>query len=317
MFYDPRLGEAITLTGQYIILKIKEGCNQKLSDLFKTSDYKYSVYLDTDSYFFTIENIVKKYWAGKTNNEITDALDKLFESKIRPLVEQVTDEIALIQNHYKKTILFKRENICSGGFWIGKKRYALKVYNSEGVSYPDGDYKIMGIEVVRSSTPQLARDLLKKCVVHVIDRDITALRTVVEETRNIFKTAPLESIAFPRGANNLAEYSSVDTIYSKGSPIAVRGALLYNHHLKLLKLDSNYDYINEGDKLKFIYLKEPNKIRENVIAFSSELPTEFGLHDFIDRDTQFEKVFMAPLENIMKAVGWTLEEVSDLESFFG
>lgn len=190
------------------------------------------------------------------------------------------------------------------------------MYNSEGVLYPEGDYKIMGIEVVRSSTPAMARDALKKCVISVIDKDIEGLRKHINNTHEQFKVVPVEEIAFPRGANNLSAYSSPETLYTKGCPIAVRGAILYNHYIHKFGLEDRYDLINEGDKLRFVYLKEPNTIKENIISFVDVLPPEFGLHKYIDRELQFEKVFMAPIDGIIKAVGWQIEEKASLDDFF-
>lgn len=317
MFYDPRIGEAITLTGQYIITKVGDHCNTRFNEFFKTDNYRYTCYRDTDSCFFTFGNIIKKYWSTSKDLDIVDALDKLVENNLRKFIDEATDEIAAAQNHYTKTIFFKRENICSGGFWMGKKKYALKVYDSEGVRYPEGDYKIMGIEVVRSSTPAIAREALKQCVIHVIDKDIQKVRHDYEQAYKQFLTVPIEEIAFPRGANNLSEYSNETSIYSKGTPIAVRGALMHNHFVEKMKLQDKYDTIQEGDKVKFIYLTEPNHFKENVIAFSENLPVEFNLHKYVDRELQFQKVFVKPLESIMKAVGMTLVEQSSLDDFFG
>lgn len=210
-------------------------------------------------------------------------------------------------------------NFFSNGICVhncARKKYALKVYDSEGVRFPDGDYKIMGIEVVRSSTPEIARDALKECVALIIDKNLDALRVTVDKVHEQFRTVSPELIAFPRGANNLLEYSHQTTIYTKGTPIAVRASLLHNHLIDSLKIGNLYQKIQEGDKIRFIYLKEPNQIKENIIAFSEKLPEEFGLEKFIDRETQFEKVFMAPLDNILKAVGWKLVEEQTLEDFF-
>jgi DNA polymerase elongation subunit (family B) len=253
---------------------------------------------------------VEKYYNGKDPLQITDALDKLMENHLRKFINDATDNIAQYQNYYKKTIVFKREAIGSG-FWCGKKKYAIKVYNNEGVTYKDGDYKILGLEVVRSSTPEIARDALR-----VIDKEFDKLKQVVAQTHEQFKTVDIERIAFPRSANNLKEYSSTDTIYTRGCPIAVRGALLHNHFLNELNLGGVYQPIEEGSKLLFIYLKEPNHFKENVIAFTEKLPPEFKLHKYIDRELQFEKVFLAPLKGILDAVGVSLEEKNDLEEFF-
>ena len=316
IFFDHRIAEGITHTGQYILKYIGSHVNMRMNEFFKTQNHQYLFYGDTDSLYFSFGNIVEKYYKGKTDLQITDALDVLMEQHLRKFINEATDKIAENQNYYKKTIVFKREAIGSGGFWLAKKKYALKVFNNEGVVYKDGDYKILGLEVVRSSTPEMARKALKECVIHVINKDIDSLRIVKEKTHAQFKTFPTAQIAFPRGVNNLEHYSDETTIYSKGTPIAVRGALLHNYFVDSMNLENLYQPIEEGGKVLFTYLKEPNHFKEDVIAFVDKIPTEFNLEKYVDREKQFEKVFMAPLEGIMKAVGWQLEPTSDLDDFF-
>jgi DNA polymerase elongation subunit (family B) len=308
IFFDHRLAEGITHTGQFVLKYIAAHMNMRLNEFFKTVGVKYMIYGDTDSLYFTFGNIVEKYYKGKTDLQIVAALDKLMEEHIRKFIVEATDSIATMQNYYKKTIVFKREAISSGGFWLAKKKYALKVYDNEGVLYKDGDYKFMGLEVVRSSTPEIARELLKKCVIHIIDKDIDALRKVVEETHQEFRTVDVERIAFPRGVNNLKKYSDETMIYGGGTPIAVRAALLHNYHVDKLGISDTTQPIEEGEKIRFLYLKEPNHFKEDVIGFVDRLPNEFKLDKYVDREKQYEKVFLNPIDGIMKAIGWELEE---------
>ena len=316
MFFDNRIAEGITMSGRYIIQYVASHFNIKLNEFFKTKDIDYITYMDTDSLCVTFGGMVNKYFKDRSDFQITDALDALVEKHLRHFINEATDNIAIQQNYYKKTIYFKREKICSSGFILSAKKYALKVYDNEGVRYTEPDYAITGIEVVRSSTPEMARKALKECVIHVINKDIDALRVIKEKTHNQFKTLPAEDIAFPRGVNNLELYSDEQNIYSKGTPIAVRGALMHNHFIEKLDIGNLYQPIEEGSKVLFLYLKEPNHFKENVIAFVDKIPKEFNLEKYVDREMQFEKVFMAPLEGIMKAVGWTLEEKSSLSDFF-
>lgn len=316
IFFDHALAEAITHTGQFILKSIATHMNKRLNEFFKTKDIKYMIYGDTDSLYFTFGNIVAKYYAGKTDLQITAALDKLMKDHISKFINEATDSISETLNYYKKTLVFKREAISSGGFWLAKKKYALKVFDNEGVVYKEGDFKILGLEVVKSSTPEIARDALKKCVIHIINKDIDALRTVMEETHQQFRTVAIERIAFPRGVNNLAEYSSETTIYVRSikgdsttrTPINVRAALLHNFYIEHFGVGDTVQPIEEGDKIRFIYLKTPNHIKENVIGFVDRLPIEFKLEKYVDRELQYEKIFLAPIDGIMKAIGWELED---------
>lgn len=127
---------------------------------------------------------------------------------------------------------------------------------------------------------------------------------------------PPEDIAFPRGCNGVGKFSNPVTIYSKGTPIHVRGALLYNFHAKKNKVTHKYPLIQEGEKVKFLYLRRPNKINENVISFFQTLPKEFGLDKYIDFDLQFQKSFLDPLQVIMDTINWKAEKIATLEDLF-
>ena len=210
----------------------------------------------------------------------------------------------------------KRESIADKGIWTAKKRYILNVHNSEGVEYATPKMKIMGLEVVKSSTPHIVREKLRDAISVIMTGDKKQLHKYVEDFRQEFLTLPVEDIAFPRGMNGLNDYACSTNIYKKSTPIHVRGALLFNHHLKLHKLASKYQLIKDGEKIKFVYLKEPNSIGEDVISFPGTLPKEFDINRYIDYNKQYEKVFLDPLSTILESIGWTSEEKSSLEDFF-
>ena len=210
----------------------------------------------------------------------------------------------------------KREVIANKGIWTAKKRYILNVFNEEGVDLKDPKLKIMGIEAVKSSTPAPCRVKIKEALKVIMTKDETALIQFIDDFRVHFKKLRPEEIAYPRSCNNLKKYTSKTDIYQKSCPIHVRGALLYNHQLKKRKL-VKYEKVNEGDKIKFITLKEPNSLHENVISFMTVLPPEFDLHKYIDYDEQFNKSFLEPLKFILKAINWNFEKKASLEEFFG
>ena len=209
----------------------------------------------------------------------------------------------------------KREVIANKGIWTAKKRYILNVFNEEGVDMKDPKLKIMGIEAVKSSTPAPCRIKIKEALKVIMNKDENALIQFIDEFRTHFKKLRPEQIAYPRSCNNLKKYSSRTDIYQKSTPIHVKGALLYNHLLIKNKL-VKYEEIQEGDKIKFIVLKEPNPLREKVISFPSTLPKEFNLHKFINYDEQFDKSFLEPLRFIVNAIGWNFEKQATLDGFF-
>jgi hypothetical protein len=214
-------------------------------------------------------------------------------------------------------MIMKRENIAERGIWTAKKRYILNVWNSEGVQYAEPKLKMMGIEAVKSSTPAPCRQMIKdglKLMMNATEDDVIDF---IDKCRKDFKKLPPEEIAFPRSVSDIRKYQSSSDIYSKGTPIHCRGALLYNYYVKQKKLDSKYSLINNGEKIKFLYLKKPNIIQENVISFIQDFPTELGLDKYIDYELQFEKSFVEPLKSVLDAIGWNVEKTVNLELFFG
>ena len=138
----------------------------------------------------------------------------------------------------------------------------------------------------------------------------------IENARKEFKSLPPEQISFPRSASDVVKYQSFSNIYAPKTPIHVRGALLFNYYIKQNKLTNKYSLIQNGEKIKFIYLKKPNTIHENVISFIQEFPKELNLDKYIDYELQFEKAFLEPLKIILDAIGWSVEKKANLDSFF-
>jgi DNA polymerase elongation subunit (family B) len=315
-YYDLRMAESITLSGQLSIKWIANTLNQYMNTAMKTVDKDYVIAIDTDSVYLTLENLVEQHQPNKTIEERIKFMDKICGQVITPIIEKSYSELAVYMNAFQNKMQMKREVLADKGVWCKKKKYILRVHNSEGVQYEQPKLKIMGLELIKSSTPSAIRDKLKSTIDIILDGTNSDLVRFIESARKDFMNIPVEDIAFPRGVNGVKEYSSNVSIYSKGCPIHVRGALLYNHLIKEMNLTHKYQPIKTGDKIKFIYLKKPNTIKENVIAFPSELPVEFGLHKYVDYEFQFEKVFLDALDNIIEPMGWHIVEKATLDDFF-
>jgi DNA polymerase elongation subunit (family B) len=211
----------------------------------------------------------------------------------------------------------KREGLSNKGIWTAKKRYILNVYNNEGVQYNEPDMKVMGLEMIKSSTPAAVRSKMKEAIKLMISGTQEDIHKFIADFRSEFRTLPVEDISFPRGLNGLKTYADTVTLYKKGTPIHVKGAILYNHYLKAKGLDKKYQVIKEGEKLKFTYLKSPNPLKDTVVSFPNRLPKEFELQQYIDYDLQFSKSFIEPIKIILDCMGWTVETTNSLDSFFG
>jgi DNA polymerase elongation subunit (family B) len=318
-WFDMRLAESITLSGQLSIRWIEKKINLYLNKLFNTEKMDYVIACDTDSMYITLDKLVgiafNKRSTPPTDQEIVTFLDKACQDKIEPFIDKCYEELAIYVNAYDQKMKMKREAIANKGIWLAKKHYILNVYNNEGVQYHEPKLKMMGIEAVKSSTPAACRTSIKKALDLIMTKDEEALVEFVEKFRSEFEKLEIEDIAFPRSCKKLSEYRDSATIYRKGTPIHVRGALVFNNLIKQKQLKTQE--ILEGDKIKFCYLKLPNPVKENVISIPQTIPRELGIDKYIDYDTQFEKSFLEFIRTVTNVIGWQIEKKANLEAFFG
>jgi len=310
-YFDLRIASAITLTGQEVIKYAETNVNNYLDDFLGESKDRV-IAMDTDSLYIGVKDVVDKF---KPNNPVS-FLDEFGSKAIEPMLDKAFEEFAIASNAFTNRMVMKREAIADRGIWTAKKRYILNVHNNEGVQYAEPKIKIMGIEAIKSSTPMPCRDAMRNLFKVIVTGDEEKTQEAIALFKDHFKTLSPDKIAFPRGVTDVKTYARKSTVYSKGTPIHVRGSLLYNHHLKARALDKQYQVINSGDKIKFVYLLVPNSIQENVIAFPDFLPTELELHKYIDYNLQFQKTFIDPIEIILGAIGWSAEPKADLQQFF-
>jgi len=316
-YYDVDMAEAITLSGQLSIRWIADKLNEFLNKTIGTEEYDYVVASDTDSVYLRLGNLVNKVCpSDATKQKVVEFLNKASEEIILPFIKKEYDKLAKIMNAYDNKMVMDRECIADKGIWTAKKRYMMRVYDSEGVRYDEPTLKIMGIETTRSSTPQLVRQQLKDAIRLILTTDERTVIDFIESSKSNFMEQEPEDIAFPRGVNGLDKYKGTTTVYVKSTPIAVKGALLYNDALKKYKVTRKYKKIHSGDKIKFLYLKTPNPIGDQVISFVNRIPLEFDLSEFIDYEKQFEKAFLDPLKTILEKIGWDYERRATLEGLF-
>ena len=318
-YYKLANAEAITLSGQTSIRWIENRMNGYLNNLLQTQDVDYVIASDTDSIYINFGPLVDKFFSNVNGDKakLVTILDKICQDKLEPFIEKSYQELATYVNAYAQKMQMKRENIADRGIWTAKKRYILNVWDSEGVRYEDPKLKIMGIEAVKSSTPAPCRKMIKDALNLMMGGTEDEVIDFIDDARAKFKKMSPEEIAFPRTVSDVNKHKSHSTIYAKGTPIHCRGALLYNYYVKEKNLDTKYSLINNGEKIKFIYLKKANPIRENVISFISDFPMELGVDKYIDYDLQFDKAFLEPVKVILDAIGWNVEKVVNLELFFG
>jgi len=308
-YYDLMIASAITTSGQLSIRWIEKSLNIYLNKLLETKNEDYVIASDTDSVYITFDRLVDKLFGeGKETSAIVNFLDKIANEKLESFIERSYSALAKITNAYEQKMVMSREVIADKGIWTAKKRYILNVHDSEGVRYNEPKLKIMGIEAVKSSTPQVCRNKIKEALKIIMNEDSDVLNTFIQDFRSDFMNLEPEEIAYPRSVNGLEKFSSSNGMFAKGAPIHCKGAILYNHLLKQKKLTKKYPLIQEGDKIKFVHLRQPNVYTASAFSFITFFPKELNLKDRIDYDTQFTKSFVEPLKFISEKIGWWIDD---------
>lgn len=319
-FFDIRNAIAITSTGQLTIRSIEKALNEYLQKILKT-EKDYVIAVDTDSVYLNLSDLVdatiNSNGQDRDKERVISFMDKICDSKIQPVIDNACRDVGQYTNVFQQKIVMKREVLADKAIWTAKKRYIVNVYNSEGVQYAQPKKKVMGLELRKSSTPAYCKEKLMDAVNLIFSSDESTIQRFIEQVREDFKKQPLSETSSPRSVNGIIKYADKQTIYGPKTPLHVRGALMYNHLINRLKLKNKYPLIQNGEKIKYCFLKEPNEIRSNVISFpQGGIPDEFDLARYVDYDTQFEKSFLDPLKIILEAIGWRAEKTASLEDFF-
>jgi DNA polymerase elongation subunit (family B) len=320
-YFDLMVATAITSSGQLSIRWIEKALNIYLNKILKTDKVDYVIASDTDSVYITFDVLVDKVFkSGRTDEEVVNFLDRLAKEKLEPFIGESYQALAKSMNALEQKMFMAREAIADKGIWTAKKRYILNVHDMEGVRFKEPTLKIMGIEAVKSSTPAPCREKIKEALKIIMSDDEKMLNSFIRDFREEFMKLPPEDIAYPRSCNGVEKFRGESKLFAKGAPIHVKGAILYNHLLKKDRLDNKYPFIQEGDKIRFLHLRQPNLYQSSAFSFMTEVPKELDIYDKIDYDEQFEKSFVEPLKVITEKINWLIDSSygvqGTLEDFF-
>ena len=309
-YFDLKLAEGVTLTGQTIIKWAEKKVNEYLNKVLDTDDVEYCIYSDTDSIFVNLDPMVQKLGL-EGEPKIVEFLDTVGD-KINDKLSEFYDELGVTLNTQNNKMNMKREVISSSSIFRSKKNYAMKVWDNEGVRYDEPDYKIMGIEVVRSTTPQFIKERIREVLIMMLsDCSRTDLLDYVEKVRQEYNdNENLEDTVFPKGTKDLEKWMDAKTVYLPRVPIHVRGSLLFNKYYA-----DEDNIIQSGDSVRYSYLKKPNPMNENVISFIDDMPEE--LKPYIDKGINFEKIFLKPVTSLASVIGWSMNNTISLADLMG
>lgn len=310
-YFDTRIAEGITVSGQLSIRWIERKLDEYLNKICGTEGHSFAVAGDTDSIYISLAPLVQKFFPDAPKEKIVSALDKICEDKIQPVIDAAYKELAEYMNAYQQKMFMAREVIADRGLWRAKKNYALNVWNSEGVAYDEPKLKIMGIESTRSSTPEVCRDGIKDTIKLIMTAKESDVQDYIKAFKEKFYSLPVEDISRNSGVKDIEKWAVPEGFKPK-TPYHVKGSMVYNRMLAEKGLKSEYRTIRNGDKVKLVYLKKANPTHNNTIAYPDILPPEFGLEKYVDKSTQYRKTYLDPVESLLSIIGWTAEKKSTL-----
>jgi len=317
-WFDNRLGEAITLSGQFVIQRAERAINDFMNKVCDTQNKDYVIAIDTDSNYVNLQPLVDKFFSDKSTSEIVDILDKIGSEQIQKALNEEFDKVADYMNVFEQKMVMERECIADSAFWTAKKRYAMNVWDTEGVRHEKAKRKIQGLDAIRSSTPQICRQPLLDMIELVLNEDEETVQKAIASYKSEFKSMVAEDIAMPRTMNNVHQYTprNDDIGYKKGTPPHIRGAILFNRLISRFDLSKNWEYIRNGEKGKFVYMRQPNPLGAEVLSYLTSIPEEFECRNYVDYEKMFQKIIIDPMEGILEPIGWSVEKKLTLDSFF-
>lgn len=315
--FNESMAAAITGNGRFFIQKLAKYIEETLQGLLP-QEKPYIIYGDTDSVYYHIEPFVNKYIEqnpGLPINDYVEWADKFEKKVIQPTIEKTIEDFAKQLNAYNKDkIGAEREIIADAAVFTAKKKYYARVRDSEGTRYPDDapKIKVMGLEIIKSSTPPWSKKYLKAAIPHILDKDENDLRNWIKTIKNEFTQVDLNQIA------GVGSVSRIDYVLGeKGIPFGSRAALMHNKYIKENGLEDKYAPIQAGDKCKRIFLQTPNVFGTEIIAYTNDsFVNEIKKFNCVDYDTQFEKNFMKPLDLMVAPLKYDLEkETAELDDW--
>lgn len=275
------------------------------------------LYSDTDSVFISLEDFVDQIANGRDipTSKIVDIIDVFCKKEIEPFIQTSYAKLAEYMNAYENFMSMKREVIADRALFRAKKNYVMQVHDNEGVRYETPKLKMMGIETARSTTPQFVKDALVETYKIMMNGENKQLLDTIDAFKLEYMKQDIDQISTPRGVNDMGKWVDASGNYKLRIPYHVKASHEFNRLLKQAGL-TDMTPIQNGDKVRIISLLPSSPVTGNYIAYKGDLPKELGLHQYIDRETLFEKTFLSPVESFTKHIGWKHLDKHDVSDFF-
>ena len=323
-FYDLDNAEAVTYTGQSLIKFTKKIANNYYNNELNDKE-NYCIYIDTDSVFYSALPLINKRFSNTSFSEVE------MTKRIMEICGELQDYLNMSYNYFAKKFCnldkhrfdIKQEVIAKSGLFVTKKRYGLKIINDNGKKV--NKMMVKGLDTVRSSFPTAMREMLSKLLEDILmDVPKEQLDKYIINFRNSMKLMNFDKIAIPTGVKKVTKYKIKDgdifKSYKLGTPVHVKSSIFYNDMLKHLKISKRYSPIHNGDKIKWVYLKN-NPIGLQTIAYKGyEDPPEIisFIKQFINSDKLYKQALHKKIMMLYEALGWSepTDATKTMEKFF-
>lgn len=273
-----------------------------------------------NSIYLYVDEFCRKYvneWDSKTDDEKVDVIDVLSRDVKNYINERIYQDVQL--NSYNSIvedfrIHFEREKIIKSGLFVAKKMYSVRCLWLDGKRVDK--IATTGLSIARGDSSEAIRyrlkDLMDMILKGVPDADI---KERVDQYRlELAKETP-ESLAANIGVSNIDKWVINDSKCKKGTPWHVKGVVNYKNLLKTLDIVDKYEDINEGMKVKVVYLK-PNQWDMETVSFY-EWPKEFDSVIQIDKEKMIDKFFINKIGILLKPINKEKLLIGDSEKSLG
>jgi hypothetical protein len=293
-------------------------------------DNNYVAYSDTDSIYIHAEPLLRNLYSNFDEMPSEEKDDKLEEIalKYQDIITDSYDKLStdVFNAKGKHRLEMKTECVIRSAYFRATRRYAQWITKQEGITKETLDVK--GLEFKKANFPPVLGDFFRKALIDVLkgaEQNEIDNRLKIFKTQILDGTIPLTKLGNPTSVKKLNKYTErkarageMFSIMGKGAPAAVKATVVYNDLLKFWGLNGSHNYITQGSKVKWIYLRS-NPYQIDAIAFLDyDLPEKIRIfiEQYADRKKIFESILLNKLEGFYNDLGWTLNLNPYQQMFF-
>jgi len=285
----------------------------------KEGDTNYCAYVDTDSNYYNAEPLLRHLYPNFDEMDEGERDNKLEEIalKYQDLITDYYSEMSVnVFNVPVHRFEMKTECIIRSAYFRATRRYAQWITKKEGVVKNELDIK--GLEFMKANFPPIFGKFFNKILELALKgtKQSEIDKLLLEFREHIMsKDLDITILGNPTSVKTLNDYierapkpGEMFSLIKPKAPAPVKAAIKYNDLLSFWGLDKQHSRIVQGDKVKWIYLKD-NPYKVEALAFLDfDMPDKIRtlLDDYADKHKSFESILESKLEGFYHDLGWSL-----------